>query len=1427
MSTIPTAFPYRPGYDAAPSGDLPVTPQVQKAREAQSESQPGFFRAVADAAQVTWTTADLMRQLHRTGYEFDPNFTPWSNADVTKQLTDGIPPDRWGIFNDAVSYPHAQIIREQELSRLHAQNELASLGWKGAALGMLVGVADPVTLAATIATGGEGAVAYVGTAGRMARLARAGIVTGAVLGGLEATRSDVTAADVAKAAASGFGMGAAGHLGIADKGFRAVATGLGGALPTIPFSLAQGENVRDTLYGAAGAALFGAVTSLPHGLAEGMHEIRRNIEYGDAVRIVQGSGMVPELGGVNPAGGRGRFGDAVRQMRNEHILGEPGKAYFKPDMDPTERAAVVSHIVDTAGLQAAPGASDIEARSQAIREGAPQLSETDATLRAAKELAAEHESMLAELKTIDPEHFLELFREPYTRTFDAVAPTPNGVKPSGGGSGEERPPPPTQIAGDFLTDPSRLTDAKAWDPKLFGVPVRRIINPLSYDLGRSESGLVRTVATGLAQDALFKEDGTPSIEAGTEWRSRVYKSIANEYEARYADAFHEWAKANGKSATTSNADHEEFGRLVTQGVENPNLSLSGSDPLSKAAKLTRDHYATVLSIGQRHGIEGFDKIGDNPFYSPHILDVPGVRAAHTMFGNQLGEMIGKAFHRGVARSGGQIGDDVAAKVGKNYLRKVMSLGQYTDLDKSRLFGGDAHDLIRQTLVDEGVAPETIEKILYDFKPSKEAGKIDRAKRRLPIDPTYQHTFADGRQMRVSDLYLTDANRLAHMYLSQVLGSSAESRLLAVMSQKLGLTGEAAPGTAVNKLGPHDGWKLHLAAPPENLEAISKALKDQGIEHKVGRSGGQTGKDITAYIGSKADAQSVADKINKSVGHLLDAPRGEPLKDDASFGGKVMGRFDVRDPDFHQYGAGGIPHLNVDVGNSVFGGQPIAPDALKRADAILRQRYGSFYTGEKTESAANAPLTSWDQLRGRMGRELDSVGTDPKARDRTLAKLDYLRDMLRGVPITADHPMARLARNVRGLAYIQGSGGFGVAMLPGLAVPLAEMGPKAMMDGMPAWKGILSKVGNGKADNETLAELHGFGLGADGTHELTLRLDDTAATREYGGGALKQTLDAGGRLSNLISGFNHITRFIKNTAALTALQKFGRLAFNKDKPLSDRRLASLGLRPQDGVDIGEQLRTHGTWDGDRLVTPNFDRWSDHLAASNLITAIDKWSRRAVHDNDVGNLAKWMTADWARTLLQFRMFHITSFEKQFLQRLQVRDAKAFGSFITGTFIAATAYAGQQYLASLGRPDAQKFRDERLSLKAIGLAGVQRGGWASLMPQAFDTVWGATGGDPVFAFRNSGLAGSFLDPDSNPTMQMAQTALGLTRGVGKSIRDHTPVGRSFLGLSTAKSPVTPHAFDQSDADDLIKLLPFSRALGVSNALQTIRSTLPESHR
>lgn len=144
-----------------------------------------------------------------------------------------------------------------------------------------------------------------------------------------------------------------------------------------------------------------------------------------------------------------------------------------------------------------------------------------------------------------------------------------------------------------------------------------------------------------------------------------------------------------------------------------------------------------------------------------------------------------------------------------------------------------------------------------------------------------------------------------------------------------------------------GWKLHLNVDGPLADQVSAYLATKGINNKIGKSGGQDGKGMTVYVGAKDAANQLAKELDQQFGGRLGPPGADVLIDDIAFAGNVWGRFDAAgDAEFHQYGSAGAPYLLDDMSQIGFAQDRAAfgQQARARADKLLRERYGDFYTG---------------------------------------------------------------------------------------------------------------------------------------------------------------------------------------------------------------------------------------------------------------------------------------------------------------------------------------------------------------------------------------------------------------------------------------------------------------------------------------------------
>lgn len=179
-----------------------------------------------------------------------------------------------------------------------------------------------------------------------------------------------------------------------------------------------------------------------------------------------------------------------------------------------------------------------------------------------------------------------------------------------------------------------------------------------------------------------------------------------------------------------------------------------------------------------------------------------------------------------------------------------------------------------------------------------------------------------------------------------------------------------------------GWKLHLNLKGDtaSIEKISAFLKEKGIAHKVGRNGGQSGKDMTLYIGDRDKTNAIAKELNDKFGDVLSPAEGDTLSDDMPISGNVWGRFEIgkHDPRFHQYGIEGVPFLDEDMGQIRYqtDKKKAAQEYKAKADKLLQAKYGSYYSGTTGVSDSAVASTATTVVVEGQNQSTEESSTSP-------------------------------------------------------------------------------------------------------------------------------------------------------------------------------------------------------------------------------------------------------------------------------------------------------------------------------------------------------------------------------------------------------------------------------------------------------------------
>lgn len=431
-------------------------------------------------------------------------------------------------------------------------------------------------------------------------------------------------------------------------------------------------------------------------------------------------------------------------------------------------------------------------------------------------------------------------------------------------------------------------------------------------------------------------------------------------------------------------------------------------------------------------------------------------------------------------------------------------------------------------------------------------------------------------------------------------------------------------------------------------------------------------------------------------------------------------------------------------------------------------------------------------------------------DEAIKKIEVLAKAVKGVPLNDQSRFGEALRLLRDYNFIRVMNQVGFAQFAEIGNILGEAGWRSTLQHVPALRSIWSRAKDGSMSDDLLDEIEViWGIGTDRLRRTyTNRYDDYGVFEGKSVGKLDNVLQRGKAITADISLMSGVNMALQRMTARATIQRFMNMALDSGRPLSNERLASLGISPEMGQRIFQQMRentdTASGIFGRRVKRINIDGWEDQEAASAFIHAIERWSRRVIQENDIGQMSRWMTSDIGKSMIQFRSFMVAAWQKQTLRGVHHRDFETFSAWATSMFFGGLSFVAQTYINSVGREDQQEFLDKRLNALDLGKSAFQRAAFASIVPAAADTVVYFAGYEPVFAYgRTTGLASGGIT--SNPTLDLADKVMRGGKGV------------------IAPFVQDDYAFSQQDARAITGSLAFQNAMVIRNGLEALNSSLP----
>jgi len=494
------------------------------------------------------------------------------------------------------------------------------------------------------------------------------------------------------------------------------------------------------------------------------------------------------------------------------------------------------------------------------------------------------------------------------------------------------------------------------------------------------------------------------------------------------------------------------------------------------------------------------------------------------------------------------------------------------------------------------------------------------------------------------------------------------------------------------------------------------------------------------------------------------------------------------------------------------------DFVRLRDEIVKD----YDTSQINKPGWKGRLAKW-----RMENELDA--------------LDMAYDFIKGRPLALDpaSPGATAGRFIRKLNYSRVMNQVGSANMSEMGNLTGLVGWKAAMENIPELRRMMKRLENGERSDEFIKEIDET-LGGVGNHsviqQVTNRLDDFGSDMAPDAVTTAENrLDQLNRFTNTWSGqfmstsamqivtVSQMTQNFAKHAMGKGVVPFSKMRFGKNR-MSDKqieaRMNDAGISPTMLKKILNEFKTHTKFvDGElgtKIARTNFDKWASETRAT-YIMAMRRIAHRVVQQADIGERAYFgylksigMNADGhlGQIAYQFRSFMFTSWAKQFLYGLKMRDAIVFDQFMNSMLWGGMMFAAQTSVVGLAHPNQKEFYERRLNPETIAKAAFQRAAFASILPIGANMVNSMFSDNPIFGYRTSGLDTNIIT--GNPTYSL--------------------IFQKFIPTMKAISQSTfnpERTFSQADGQKAIGILPYQNLWGLQNFLRALTSHLPENRQ
>ncbi|MCG7494711.1 hypothetical protein [Thalassobius sp. Cn5-15] len=460
--------------------------------------------------------------------------------------------------------------------------------------------------------------------------------------------------------------------------------------------------------------------------------------------------------------------------------------------------------------------------------------------------------------------------------------------------------------------------------------------------------------------------------------------------------------------------------------------------------------------------------------------------------------------------------------------------------------------------------------------------------------------------------------------------------------------------------------------------------------------------------------------------------------------------------------------------------------------------------------------SFETVKGYIAKEAQEKGMSNRKVAKEMRVLDHTYKLINGIPIEAPSGFREAQRMLRDYNFSRIGGQLGVAQLAEVGNVASNGGLRVLSQNLPALRRIFADAKTGEFSDDFLNEIEAiWGFGTDLERMNMSAMFDEAGAVEVASGRQKldHFLQRSKRVTVVGSGMGHVNMVLQRLNARVLVQRFMDDAAGV-RDINSRRLRAMGVSDEMHSRIQDQMRRYVDQSkgmlGKKVSRINIHKWDDVDAKNAFINGVDRWAKKSIQENDIGNMPDFMSYELGKTIGQFRSFMMAAYVKQTLSGIHQRDWEAFSAFMTSMFFGGLFYVGQTHINSFGRDDRVEFLEDRLSADSIAKASFQRSAFSSVVPVGVDALLEAVGLEPVFDFRSSGLKGGGGPVGAlmgNPTVDLLDGAFAASGGlIGSVVDGDLPSDREVVAAT--------------------KVVIFQNLFGVRNIISAVSGTFPEQH-